>query len=254
MLLAVDVGNTQTCIGVFEQDTLRSNWRISTNKDETADEVAVTVADLLHLEGLTLPSITAAIISSVVPHCTAAYEEMVRKNLKLEPLIVGPGVKTGLPILYDSPHEVGADRIVNAVAAFELYGGPIIVVDFGTATTFDVISEKGEYLGGAIAPGVEVSAEALFEAAAKLSRVDLVKPPSAIGKNTRASLQAGIIFGTVGQVEEIVSKIAKEIGLNCFVVATGGLAELIAPECKSINKIDLLLTMIGLKKIYEKNL
>ncbi|MDI6891444.1 MAG: type III pantothenate kinase [Actinomycetota bacterium] len=254
MLLAIDVGNTQTCIGLFEGENLYCHWRISTNKEETADEVTVTLADLLALEGLNLPSMTAVIISSVVPHCTASLEEMARRNLKIEPMIVGPGVKTGMPILYDNPHEVGADRIVNAVAAYELYGGPVIVVDFGTATTFDAISEKGEYLGGVITPGVEISAEALFETAAKLSRVDLVKPPSVIGKNTGASIQAGVILGTAGQVDSLVGMIQTEMGGECFVVATGGLAELIAPECKTIHKVDPLLTLTGLKKVYDKNI
>lgn len=253
MLLVVDVGNTQTCIGIFDKDILKCHWRISTNREETSDEVAVTLADLLNLESLRLADINAVVISSVVPHCTAAYEEMTYKILKLKPLVVGPGVKTGLPILYDNPHEVGADRIVNAVAAYELYGGPVIIVDFGTATTFDVVSKKGEYLGGAIVPGVEVSAEALFEKAARLSRIDLTKPPSVIGKNTQESLQAGIIFGTIGLVDTLVKRIIEEIGSECFVVATGGLAELIAPECQSINKIDTLLTFTGLKKVYDKN-
>ncbi len=254
MLLAIDVGNTQTAVGIFKGDELCCHWRISTNKEETADELAITLANLLGLENLNLSDINAIIISSVVPHCTISLAEMAHKNLRLEPLIVGPGVRTGIPILYDNPHEVGADRIANAVAAYELYEGPVIVVDFGTATTFDAISEKGEYLGGAIAPGVEVAAQALFSAAAKLSGVELVRPPSPIGKNTQASLQSGIIFGSAGLVDTLVRRIKKEMGDNPKVVATGGLAELMAPECETIDEVNPLLTLIGLKKIYDKNI
>ncbi|HDP70317.1 MAG TPA: type III pantothenate kinase [Actinobacteria bacterium] len=253
MLLAVDVGNTQTVFGVFDGDELNCNWRISTNKEETADELTVTIANLLNLHGLKLKDIDAIIISSVVPHCTASLNEMAKSIFKLEAIIVGPGTKTGIPILYDNPHEVGADRIVNAVAAYEFYGGPVIVVDFGTATTFDAISSKGEYLGGAIAPGIEISAEALFGMAAKLSRVDLKVPSKTIGKNTTESLQSGIMFGVVGQVDKIVTSIKNELKGSPTVVATGGLASLIAGECKIIDEVSSDLTLLGLKKIYEIN-
>lgn len=253
MLLAIDVGNTQTTIGVFKEDGLVHQWRISTNRDETADELAVTISNLFELESLALHDISATIVSSVVPHCTAALVEMARKHLKSKLLVVGPRIKTGMPILYDNPHEVGADRIVNSVAAFKKYGGPVIVVDFGTATTFDVVSAEGEYLGGVITPGLEISAEALFTAAAKLSRVDLVKPAAVIGKNTAASIQSGLIFGFVGLVDTIVEKIKKEIEQEPKVVATGGLASLIAPECRTVSEVDDLLTLHGLKMIYEMN-
>lgn len=253
MILALDIGNTQTVVGVFEKDRLRHHWRISTQKEETADQLKVILADLLALEGLSLDNIKAIVVSSVVPHCTAAIEEMARQGLKLEPLVVGPGVKTGISILYDNPHEVGADRVVNAVAAYHLYGGPVIIVDFGTATTFCVVSKKGEYLGGAIVPGIEISAEALFNTAAKLSRVEFEKPTSVIGKNTRASLQSGLIFGTAGLVDSMVERIKADLGEECKVVATGGLADLIAPECKNITKVDLLLTLTGLKLIYDRH-
>ena len=253
MLLAIDVGNTQTVIGVFEKDSLQEHWRISTNKEETADEFAIVLNDLLLLKGLKLSNIEAVIISSVVPHCTAALQEMTLKNLKLEPLVVGPGLKTGLPILYDNPHEVGADRIVNSVAAYELYGGPVIVVDFGTATTFDVVSGQGEYLGGAIAPGIEVSTEALFSAAARLSRVDLTAPKKVIGKNTQSSVQSGVIFGSAGLVDALVNRIRQELKTDAKVVATGGLAELMIPHCATITEINPMLTLVGLKKIYDRN-
>ncbi len=253
MLLAVDVGNTQTSFGVFDGDELCCSWRISTNKEETADELAVTLTNLLNLQGLKLKDIDAIIISSVVPHCTASLIEMAKSIFKLEAIVVGPGTKTGIPILYDNPHEVGADRIANAVAAYDIYGGPVIVVDFGTATTFDAISSKGEYLGGAIAPGIETSAEALFEMAAKLSQVDLKVPSKAIGKNTTESLQSGIMLGFVGQVDKIVSLIKGEMEENSTVVATGGLAGLFASKCEFVDEVNLTLTLQGLKKIFEMN-
>lgn len=253
MLLAVDVGNTQTVLGVFDNKRLLCDFRVSTFKDATPDELAVTLADLLRLRDLRPQDIKAIIVSSVVPSCTSALLKMSREHLRISPVIVGPGVKTGMPILYENPHEVGADRIVNGVAAFAIYGGPAIVVDFGTATTFDVISEKGEYVGGAIAPGVQISADALFTAAAKLSRVDIAKPKAAIGRNTAESLQSGILFGYAGQVDAMVTRITAELGKKPAVVATGGLAELVYPECKAIEKVDPLLTLKGLQMIYERN-
>ena len=253
MLLGIDVGNTQTAIGVFKDDNLTCHWHISTSRDETPDELAVVLSNLLNLADFSLKDISAVIVSSVVPHCTAALTEMVEKNLRIRPMIVGPGIKTGMPIFYDNPHEVGADRIVNGVAAFRKYGGPAIVVDFGTATTFDVVSTKGEYLGGAIAPGVGISAEALFTVAAKLSRVDLVKPAAVIGKNTETSVQSGLIFGFAGLVDAIVEQMMKEIEGDPRVIATGGLAPLIVPACKKVQEVDLLLTLFGLKIIYWMN-
>lgn len=253
MLLAIDVGNTQTNFGVFKRDKLVASWRISTNTEETADELAVTLSELFSLKDLSFTEVTGVAISSVVPHCTAALVEMCEKFFELKPLVVGPGTKTGITILYDNPHEIGPDRIVNALAAYELYGGPIIIVDFGTATTFDAVSNKGEYLGGAIAPGVEISTNALFEHAARLFKVDLVKPSRVIGKNTRESLQSGIIFGFAGQVDEIVRKMDDELKGKAEVIATGGLASFIAPECSTVDKINPDLTLIGLKKAWERN-
>lgn len=253
MLLVVDVGNTQSSFGVFEGENLKDSWRVSTNKDETADELSATLLTLLSLRSMSLSDLDAMIISSVVPHCTASLIEMGRRLLNLEPLVVGPGLKTGITILYDNPHEIGADRIVNAVAAFSSYGGPAIVVDFGTATTFDAISEKGEYLGGAITPGIETSSEALFEMAAKLSRVDLKVPAKAVGKNTAESLQAGILFGAGGGVDRIVGMIKDEIGQEAKVIATGGLAKLACQVCRTIDEIDSDLTISGLKLLYDKN-
>jgi len=253
MLLAIDVGNTETVLGVFDKKKLLCHFRISTDRDRTGDELAIIVADLLRLQQLKLQDISAVIVSSVVPHYVSALSKMARDHLKMSPLILGPGVKTGMPILYENPHEVGADRIANAVAAFSLYGGPAIVVDFGTATTFDVISEKGEYLGGAIAPGLQISADALFAVAAKLSKVDIVRPQAVIGRNTTESLQSGILFGYAGQVDTMVNRIREELGKKPVIIATGGLAELVVPECKTVKKLDVLLTLKGLQIIYEKN-
>ncbi|MDI6800112.1 MAG: type III pantothenate kinase [Actinomycetota bacterium] len=253
MLLVADVGNTQSSFGVFEGDDLKESWRISTNKDETADEVGAAIFSLLSMKKMGLDELDAMIISSVVPHCTASLIEMGQKLLGVEPLVVGPGLKTGVTILYDNPHEIGADRIVNAAAAHRIYGGPVIVVDFGTATTFDAISEKGEYLGGAIVPGIETSAEALFEMAARLSRVDLKVPKKAVGKNTTESLQSGILYGAAGAVDRIAEMIKDEIGKEAKVVATGGLAELAFEISTTIDELNPDLTLFGLKILFDKN-
>ncbi len=252
MILAIDVGNTQTTFGLFQGEVLSSTWRVSTNREETADELAVVISNLLSLNGNSFKDIKSLVVSSVVPHCTTSLEVMSRKyNLNF--FLIKPGVKTGLSILYEDPREVGADRISNSVAAAELFTLPCIVVDFGTATTFDVISKNKEYLGGAISPGLESAAEALFERAARLSWVELEKPGRVIGKNTRASLQSGILYGFAGLVDSMVEKIEKELGEECEVIATGGLSPLIAPISKKIKKVDLDLTLKGLKIIYEKN-
>jgi type III pantothenate kinase len=222
VLLAVDVGNTQTVLGLFDGERLAGHWRISTTATLTADELRVVVSGLLAGEALSFADVSEVILSSVVPRLTSAWEEVAEKASGRSALVVGPGLKTGMPIRYDNPHEVGADRIVNGVAAYEAFGGPVVVVDFGTATTLDVISADGAYLGGTIAPGVETSAEALFSKAARLSKVDLEAPDKVIGTNTRASVQAGLMLGEAAMIDGLVRRIFGELGVECAVVATGG--------------------------------
>lgn len=253
MILVVDAGNTNIVLGVYKERQLVHHWRISTDKYNTVDEYAVTVKNLFSFSDLAFSDISGAIISSVVPPVTPTLERMIKKYFKINPFIVGPGVKTGIPIIYDNPREVGADRIVNAVAAYSKYGGPLIIVDFGTATTFCAISEKGEYLGGAIAPGVGISTEALFQRASKLPRVEVVKTKSIICKNTVSGMQAGIYFGFCGQIDRIVALMKKELTGDVKVVATGGLAELLADDSEMIEIVDPFLTLEGLIHIYEKN-
>lgn len=252
MLLAFDVGNTNITVGIFQGREIRAAWRLST-RNSTADELAMSLYTLFHYRGLSFRDISGIIISSVVPPLTPVLVETARRYFDLEPLVVGPGIKMGMPIRFENPREVGADRIVNAVAAYEAYGGPVVVVDFGTATTFDAISAQGEYLGGAIAPGIGISTEALFQRAAKLPRVELVKPKGIIGKNTVTSMQAGIVYGFIGQVDYIVRLMKQELGPQTKVVATGGLAELIAGETKSIDHINPMLTLEGLRILYHRN-
>ncbi len=254
MLLAIDVGNTNIMLGVYRENELKTWWRVSTNREQTEDEYGVIIRNLFQQSGLQADSIKAIIISSVVPPLRYPLEKMSQKYFQIPAIIVGPGVKTGLNILMDNPREVGADRVVNAVGAIELYGGPLIIVDFGTATTFCAISEKGEYLGGAIAPGIGISTEALFERAAKLPRVELVMPDRIIAKNTVQSIQSGIVFGFVGQVDGIVRRMMREFSRKPLVVATGGLAGLISRESETIEKVNYFLTLEGLRIIYEKNL
>jgi type III pantothenate kinase len=252
MLLAIDVGNTQTVVGAYRGSELVGHWRISTDSNKTGDELALYYQGFLMLKGLSFAGFDAVIISSVVPTATMALEHMTREYWDFEPLIVGTNIDAGIRVLIDNPIEVGPDRLVNAVAAFDRYGGPGIVVDFGTATTFDAISEKGEYLGGVIAPGIEISSQALFRAAARLTRVDMHRPPSVIGKNTVWSIQSGIIFGFAGQVDRVVELMREELGEGITVVATGGLAEVVVSECRSIQFHDQLLTLHGLRLIYER--
>jgi type III pantothenate kinase len=253
MFLAIDVGNTQTVIGVYRDDELVCHWRISTNANATGDELALYYQGFLLLKGLTFSDFDGIIVSSVVPNATMALEQMTRDIWDFEPLIVGHNVRIDMPILMDNPKEVGPDRIVNAIAAYDRYGGPAIVVDFGTATTWDVISRNGEYLGGSIAPGIEISSQALFRAAARLARVELIKPKGPIGKNTIWGIQSGIIFGFAGQVDRLVEMMKEELGEECRVIATGGLAGVVVSECRTIQIHDPLLTLHGLHLLYERN-
>lgn len=253
MILAVDVGNTQTVLGLIDGGALDGHWRVSTDAGLTADELRVKIGALLAAEGLSWADVERAIIASVVPILTTEYEAMATRTTGVPPIVVGPGVKTGMDIRYENPREVGADRIVNAVAAHRLHGGPVVVVDFGTATTIDVIAEDGGYLGGAIAPGVETSAEALFSRAARLSKVDLEPPDRVIGTNTRASVQAGLILGEAAMVDGLVRRVWGELGVKAKVIATGGLAERMAPLCETIDEVDSDLTLKGLGFVYELN-
>jgi type III pantothenate kinase len=253
MLLAVDVGNTETVLGVFQGDELKWHWRIATRGERTADELALLFGGFLEQEGLSFSrQMTGVVAASVVPRQTQSIREMVHRYFGFAPVVVEPGVRTGLPILYDNPREVGADRIANAVAAHARFGGPVIVVDLGTATNFDVVSPKGEYVGGVLAPGLQVSADALFARTARLPRVELVPPKSVIGKNTVDALQAGLVFGTVDMIDGLVERIEKENGQG-EVVATGGLAELILAESTTVTRHEPWLTLEGLRLIFERN-
>ncbi|MBE7011855.1 MAG: type III pantothenate kinase [Ruminococcaceae bacterium] len=254
MILAIDVGNTNIVVALFDGDKLKNSWRISTDKNKTSDEIGITLCQLTEHSGIKAEQIEDVIISSVVPPIMHSLCNAIRKYIKCEPMVVGPGVKTGLNIKYDNPKEVGADRIVNAVGAIHKYGKPLILVDFGTATTFCAIDKNGDYLGGVIAPGVKVSMSALFERAAKLPRVEIKKPRSAIGKNTVSSMQSGAVYGQAGQVDRIVDEIKKELNEeNVKVIATGGLSVLIAPESNCIDIVDKTLTLDGLRIIYDMN-
>ena len=253
MLLTLDIGNTTIAIGLFRDQKLVTNWKIRSDRDKTCDEYDIILLNLLKFAGLDAPAVKAAIISSVVPPLTPIFQTLSQQLFHVKPFVVGPGLRTGMPILYDAPFEVGADRLVAAVAAFEKHGGPCIVLDFGTATTFDAVSAKGEYLGGAIAPGIQISAEALYLKTAKLPRIEVRKPNRAIGKTTVTSMQSGLYFGYIGLVANIIDEIRKELGAEAKVIATGGFGEQISADVKSISHYEPHLVLEGLRIIYERN-
>lgn len=253
MLFVVDIGNTNIVSGVFQDKLLVHSWRVSTDRQKTADEYGMLIRELFHHNGLSSSDVDGIVVSSVVPPLTPEIVQMCDRYFKRTPLIVGPGTRTGLRIRYDNPHEVGADRIVNAVAAYDRYGGPVIVVDFGTATTFCAISAGGDYLGGVIAPGMGIASEALFQRAARLPRVEIAKPETVVGKTTVKSMQSGILYGFVGLVDEIVRRMKCELGWQPRVIATGGMARLICAESDQIDEVCSDLTLEGLRTIYEKN-
>ena len=253
MIFVIDVGNTNTVIGVYEGDTLKYHWRIETNRNKTDDEYGMIIKSLLEHEGLSFDQFDGIIISSVVPPIMFALEGMCKKYFGVKPLVVGPGIKTGLDIKYENPREVGADRIVNAVAGIHEFGSPLIIVDFGTATTYCYINEDKQYMGGAIAPGINISTEALYSRASKLPRIEIARPDCIIGKNTVSAMQSGILYGYVGQVEGIVSRIKAQSKVEPLVIATGGLATLIANESTAIDIVEPFLTLKGLQLIYKRN-
>ena len=261
-LLVIDIGNTNVSLGIFDYRTddvtearseLTQHWRIGSHREQTSDEAALTVRALFGNADCSCAEITDVIISSTVPPLVPIWERVSTKLFERSAVVVGPGIRTGMPVLYENPREVGADRIVNALAAFELFGGPVIAVDFGTATTFDCVSKNGEYLGGAIFPGIHTSMEALFERASMLHRVEIARPRSVIGKTTTEALQSGLLYGFAGVVDSMVQRIREELGENAHVVATGVLAGRVAAECSVIDRVEPFLTLEGLRMIFEKN-
>jgi type III pantothenate kinase len=253
MLLAVDIGNTHTVLGLFDGEVLRCDWRMETRVERTADEYAASLSGLFGLQGLTMRQVTGAIISSVVPPATAPMERLFARYFGVTALVIGPGMKTGMAVLYENPRDLGADRIVNAVAAYARWPQGAIVVDFGTATTFDVVTSRGEYAGGIIAPGLIVSADALYRSTARLPRVEIARPKHVVGTNTVASIQSGLVFGYAGMVDALVTRIRAEINYAPKVVATGGLGALVARESSTIEECDELLTLRGLRILFERN-
>ena len=257
-LLVVDIGNTNVSLGLFDygsdgQGRLAQHWRTSTHREQTSDEVGLVISALFATEDRRKAEVTDVIISSVVPPLLPIWERVSTKLFERLPLVVGPGIRTGMPVRYENPREVGADRIVNAVAAYEIFGGPVIAVDFGTATTWDCVSREGEYLGGAIFPGIQVSMEALFERASMLHRVEIARPKSVIGRTTTGALQSGLLYGYAGVVDSMVHRIRGELGQEARVVATGGLASLVCAESRTIERVEPFLTLEGLRLIFEKN-
>lgn len=253
MLLGIDVGNTQTVIGLFKSGALENHWRLSTQRERTGDEIALVLRGFFGFTGHSLEELDGIAVSSVVPESTSALTHMAREILGIEPLVIDNETDTGVPILYEDPRQVGADRLVNAAAAIHKYGPPCVVVDFGTATTFDAINARGEYVGGSITPGIRISADALFKAAARLTRVELTAPSTPVGRNTVESIQAGVVFGTAGQVDRLVELFRGVVGGEATAIATGGLADVVNGICRSIDAWDPLLTLDGLKIIYDRN-
>jgi len=256
-LLAIDLGNTNVSLGLFDlgsaPPSLSHHWRLATHREQTSDEAAVVMHALFAQAELAPAQVGHVIVSCVVPPLLPIWERVCQKLFSVSPIVVGPGIRTGMPVRYDNPREVGADRIVNAVAAHELLGGPVIAVDFGTATTFDCVSARGEYLGGAIFPGMHISMEALFERTSMLHRVEIARPAAAIGRTTTAALQSGLLFGYAGMVDAMVARIRKELGREARVVATGGLAHRVADESRTIERVEPFLTLEGLRILFEKN-
>ncbi len=253
MLLVFDIGNSNIVLGTYEGKKLVKHWRISTERHKTGDEYGMIINDLFRYQGVRMTDIEAIIISSVVPPLMVPMIKMCERYFHIHPLVVGPGIKTGIRLHYENPRAIGADRIVNVVGAYEQYGGPLIVIDIGTATTFDVVAENGDFMGGVIAPGIGTSADALFQSTANLPRIELVPPKQIVCRNTIQGMQAGIVFGYVGQLDEIVKRIKKEMGTEMKVIATGGFARMISKESTTIDKVDHFLTLTGLRVLYERN-